>query len=150
MTSPGCTGPMCTFVGKESAAAPGRCTGTKGYISNFEIRDIIANKANVQQIQTAEGDEIVVYDGTEYVGWMSKQKYAERSSWVKGLNFGGTSDWAIDLDSDYDTGSGPGGTPGGDGSTTVIGGTTTVIGGVTTTLSGARGPITTVIGGTVS
>jgi chitinase len=107
MTSPGCTGPMCTYVGKDSAAAPGRCTGTRGYISNFEIRELMASK-NVQQLKTAEGDEIMVYDGTEYVGWMTKQKYDERSSWVKGLNFGGTSDWAIDLDSDYDIGSGPG------------------------------------------
>jgi chitinase len=145
MTTPGCTGPMCTFVGKESAAAPGRCTNTKGYISNYEIRDIIASKANVQQLKTEEGDELIVYDGTEYVGWMSKQKYQERS----GLNFGGTSDWAIDLDGDYDVGGGPGGLPGAGGSTTVIGGTTTVIGGTTTTISGPSGPITSVIGGTV-
>jgi chitinase len=108
MTTPGCTGPMCTYVGKESAAAPGRCTNTRGYISNFEIREIIANKVNVQQLKTAEGDELVIYDGTEYVGWMSKQKYQERTDWIKGLNFAGTSDWAIDLDGDYDVGGGPG------------------------------------------
>ncbi|KAF1936248.1 hypothetical protein EJ02DRAFT_326810, partial [Clathrospora elynae] len=49
MKSPGCTGPMCTYVGKESASARGRCTGTRGYISNFEIRELIATK-NVQQL----------------------------------------------------------------------------------------------------
>lgn len=114
MTAAGCTGPQCTFVGKESAAAPGRCTGTRGYISNFEIRELIATKSTVKQLKTAEGDDILVYDDTEWVGWMPKQKYDERSNWVKGLNFGGTTDWAIDLDADYDIGDGPGGN-GGDG-----------------------------------
>ena len=78
MTAAGCTGPQCTYVGKESAAAPGRCTDTRGYLSNFEIRDILSSKRNVQQLKTAEGDDIMVYDGTEWVGWMPKEKYAER------------------------------------------------------------------------
>ena len=28
MTTPGCVGPMCTYAGPESAAAPGKCTQT--------------------------------------------------------------------------------------------------------------------------
>lgn len=31
MTESGCTGPMCTFVGPDSAAALGECTQTAGY-----------------------------------------------------------------------------------------------------------------------
>ncbi|CAI6341432.1 unnamed protein product [Periconia digitata] len=109
MTTPGCAGPDCKFVGKDSAAAPGRCTGTKGYISKFEIRELISSGRSVQQLQTKEGDEVLVYDETEWVGWMSKQKHEERSQWVKGLNFGGSVDWAIDLDANFDVGNGPGG-----------------------------------------
>jgi chitinase len=101
MTTPGCTGPTCTFTGPESDAAPGRCTKTQGYISNFEIREIVATESGVQQLKSAEGDEIVVYDGTEWVGWMSKEKHAERTSWFRGLNMGGTVDWAIDLDEEH-------------------------------------------------
>ncbi|KAH7091198.1 glycoside hydrolase superfamily [Paraphoma chrysanthemicola] len=137
MTSPGCTGPMCTFTGPASGAAPGRCTGTQGYISNFEIREIIASK-NAQQIKTEEGDEIVVYDGTEWVGWMTPDKYAERSSWFRDLNMGGTSDWAIDLDADYDVGNGPGSGGGGGGGNSG-GSTISVIGGTTFTRDGTTG-----------
>jgi hypothetical protein len=150
MISPGCTGPMCTYAGPASGAAPGRCTGTQGYISNFEIREIISTKSGVQQFKTEEGDEIVVYDGTEWVGWMTPQKYDERSSWFRGLNMGGTSDWAIDLEEEHDVGSGPGSGGGGGGgnggATTVIGGSTTIIGGTRTVIGG----ISTTIGGTTS
>ena len=104
MTSAGCTGPQCTYVGKESAAVPGRCTDTRGYLSNFEIREIIASKRSVQQLKTVEGDDVIVYDGTEWVGWMPKEKYAERVNWFRNLNFGGTVEWAIDLDADYTVG----------------------------------------------
>lgn len=137
MTSPDCTGPMCTFTGPASGAAPGRCTGTQGYISNFEIRELIASK-NSQQIKTEEGDEIVAYDGTEWVGWMTPEKYAERSSWFRGLNMGGTSDWAIDLDADYDVGNGPGSGGGGGGGNSG-GNTISVIGGTTFTSDGTTG-----------
>lgn len=42
MTVANCTGPMCTFVGKESAAATkGVGTETAGYIANAEMQEII-------------------------------------------------------------------------------------------------------------
>jgi hypothetical protein len=82
------------FYCPESVAAPGACTGTRGYISNFEIQDILATKSNFRQLKTPEGDDIVVYDNTEWVAWTPKEKYDERSSWAKGLNLGGTTDWA--------------------------------------------------------
>ncbi|KFY45423.1 hypothetical protein V495_02990 [Pseudogymnoascus sp. VKM F-4514 (FW-929)] len=115
MTSPGCYGADCTYTGPESGATPGKCTNTSGYISNFEIRDIIASNSNVQQYSSDDGD-ILVYNDVQWVSWMSKQLYDDRVSWIKGLNFGGTSDWAIDLDADFgvddtasdgDSGSGP-------------------------------------------
>lgn len=107
MSQPGCHGPDCTYTGLESGAAPGRCTGTKGYISNFEIREIIGTRSDVQQYSDEDGD-ILVYNGVQWVSWMSRGLYDERVNWVQGLNFGGTSDWAIDLDADYDVGDGPG------------------------------------------
>jgi GH18 family chitinase len=37
MAQAGCTGPMCLYLGPVSAAAPGRCTETPGYITLAEI-----------------------------------------------------------------------------------------------------------------
>lgn len=39
---------------------------------------------------------------------MKKERYDSRVSWLRGLNFGGTSDWAVDLDADYSPSAGPG------------------------------------------
>jgi chitinase len=114
MTQPGCHGPDCTYTGPGSGAAPGRCTQTNGYISNFEIREILATKSDVQQYSDKHGD-VLVYDGVQWVSWMSRGLYDERANWIKGLNFGGTSDWAIDLDADYNVGDGPGGGDSGSG-----------------------------------
>ncbi|KAJ0426708.1 hypothetical protein BJY00DRAFT_1086 [Aspergillus carlsbadensis] len=113
MVKPGCWGPECKFTGPESGAAPGRCTGTQGYISNYEIREIIASNSNVEQYSDEDGD-ILVYDGTEWVSWLTRSSYNSRVDWIQGLNMGGTSDWAIDLDAAYDVGDGPG-SPGGPG-----------------------------------
>ena len=45
VAEPGCTGPRCRFVGigekHESAAKLGKCTKTAGYLSDYEIRQII-------------------------------------------------------------------------------------------------------------
>nr|QDJ94335.1 chitinase chiC2 [Cordyceps cicadae] len=100
MTTPGCWGSDCTYTGPESGAAKGRCTDTRGYISNYEIRDIIASGRKVEQHSTNDGD-IVVYDDVEWVSWMTEPRYQYQVRWVTRLNFGGVSDWAIDLDADY-------------------------------------------------
>lgn len=74
MTTPGCYGQDCTYVGKASGATPGRCTGTAGYISNFEIRDLIETFDNVQQYSSDEGG-ILVYNSVQWVSWMTKASY---------------------------------------------------------------------------
>jgi hypothetical protein len=104
----GCTGPQYRFVGVgenyTSAAAPGRCTDTRGYIGEWEIRDIIAryeggiemgddDTAGYRRWHDDETDsDILVYDDTEWVAWMDYETKLRR--WVKymGWNFGGTSD----------------------------------------------------------
>ncbi|KAL2118935.1 hypothetical protein VTJ04DRAFT_5894 [Mycothermus thermophilus] len=113
MAQQGCWGPNCRFTGPESGATPGRCTGTSGYLSNFEIREILATNPTAELYTSDDGD-ILIYNGDQWVSWLSKSSYKAREQWIKGLNFGGTSDWAIDLDVDYGTNLGsPGGSPGG-------------------------------------
>jgi chitinase len=44
---------------------------------------------------------MIVYNDREWVAWMNDPTKARRTDYYKGLNFGGTSDWAVDLDKDY-------------------------------------------------
>ncbi|KAF2275938.1 glycoside hydrolase [Westerdykella ornata] len=95
MTDPGCTGPMCTFVGPQSAATKGECTDTAGYIANAEIDKIIANGGRTYYDTNSQAD-ILIY-GSDWVAYMSDRTKATRIGFYKGLKFGGTSDWAVDL-----------------------------------------------------
>jgi hypothetical protein len=99
---------MCTFVGPESAATKGECTGTAGYISNAEIDKIIAGGGRAYYDTNSESD-ILVY-GSDWVAYMTDETKARRTSLYKGLNFGGTTDWAVDL-AKFVPGSGNGNDP---------------------------------------
>ena len=99
MTTKGCWGPHCTFTGPDSGATPGLCTQTAGYISDAEIYQIIANDLLAQQFTDGSTDtSILVYNDTQWVAYMSKDSKASRTKQYQSLNFGGTSDWAIDLE----------------------------------------------------
>lgn len=100
MADAGCRGPLCTFLGarNQSPAKKGRCTDTGGYISNFEINEIIAKKGAIKQWWDRETDsDFLVYEQTEFVGYMTDTTKNRRIGEYKAANFGGTSDWAIDL-----------------------------------------------------
>lgn len=96
MTTPGCTGPMCTFTGKASGATPGRCTGEASYLANAEIDEILSAGRGRLFRDNSESD-IVVYDNNQWVSYMTDKEKASRTEKWKGLNFGGISDWAVDL-----------------------------------------------------
>ncbi|KAJ6559463.1 glycoside hydrolase superfamily [Mycena vulgaris] len=98
MTTPGCTGPMCTYTGPASGAAPGPCTQTPGYIAHAEINEIIA-KGGVQTFHDHDSDsDIMVYNSVQWVAYMSNTTKASRTTLYKGMNMGGVSDWAVDLE----------------------------------------------------
>ena len=68
MTDPNCSGPMCGYVGPDSAAKPGMCTGTAGYISNAEINRIIRNGGNIQSWFDAKTmTDYLIYEGKSLV-----------------------------------------------------------------------------------
>ncbi|KAJ3488730.1 hypothetical protein NLG97_g6142 [Lecanicillium saksenae] len=99
MTTSGCTGPMCTYEGPKSQAAPGVCTGTAGYLGKGEIDQILANNAGART--TYDGDsqsDMLVYNDREWVSYMSDNTKSARKDYYKRSNFLGTSDWAISLD----------------------------------------------------
>jgi chitinase len=111
MTTEGCTGPMCTYTGGPSGAYPGPCTGTAGYISNAEIRAIADGTGSWQDSTGAvhhvnsyssyfdqdSQSDVVVYEGTQWVGYMNDDTKQDRTELYKSLNMAGVIDWAVDL-----------------------------------------------------
>ncbi|CAG8889263.1 unnamed protein product [Penicillium egyptiacum] len=95
-----CRGPLCTYLGEgnDSPAKPGRCTETGGYISNYEINEIIEDGGAIKSWYDEETDsDYLVYDSVEWVAYMTDKTKDRRRDQYKGLNCGGTTDWAIDL-----------------------------------------------------
>lgn len=101
MSKAGCDGPECTYLGSAgvSQATPGECTQTAGYISNAEINAIINNSSRVNKnfIDPTSHSNILVYDDTQWVGWMDDSVKSSRMATYKGLAMGGITDWATDL-----------------------------------------------------
>ncbi|KAH8803575.1 hypothetical protein F5884DRAFT_509641 [Xylogone sp. PMI_703] len=96
MTTPGCIGVTCLFDGPDSDALPGPCTQTPGYIADAEIQTLI-NEGGVQLRDEDSDSDIVIFANT-WVAYMSPTTKSNRISQYKGLNFAGTVDWAIDLE----------------------------------------------------
>ncbi|KAK4060789.1 CAZyme family GH18 [Trichoderma aggressivum f. europaeum] len=101
MAKAGCTGPNCTFTGANghSDASKGRCTNASGYLSNAEINEIISksSKSKKTWFDKDTASDYLVYDDVEWVAYMSDHtKEMRRDKW-KQLNFGGSVDWAVDL-----------------------------------------------------
>ncbi|KAJ3496240.1 hypothetical protein NLG97_g2808 [Lecanicillium saksenae] len=100
MAVPGCWGPMCEFTGtrEQSDAYPGRCTGTRGYISEAEMKEIQNwGQEKIELFHDADSNTDVMIRSDDYISYMSDiTKETRRKDWV-GLNFGGTVNWAIDL-----------------------------------------------------
>ncbi|KAJ5943590.1 hypothetical protein N7516_003758 [Penicillium verrucosum] len=95
-----CRGPLCTYLGErnDSPAKPGRCTETGGYISNYEINEIIKQGGAIKSWYDEETDsDYLVYNSVEWVAYMTDKTKDRRRDQYKGLNCGGTTDWAIDL-----------------------------------------------------
>lgn len=107
MTTPGCTTEQCTYTGPDSGAYPGRCTNTSGYISDYEIREIISRNPTAQKLfDKASYSNILVFNDTQWVAYMDEENKATRKALYPGLNFLGIADWAVDLQSENGGGSG--------------------------------------------
>ncbi|KFY73285.1 hypothetical protein V499_06627 [Pseudogymnoascus sp. VKM F-103] len=126
MAKAGCTGPQCLSTGPESGATPGPCTNTSGYISNYEINQIISSanspdlygSRNITLLKDHTGEsftrggynellngDILVYDDTQWVSYVADRTYAARLFYWGQYHTGGSVDWAIDLVFDYSQGS---------------------------------------------
>lgn len=93
---------MCTYTGPNSTAEPGVCSGTPGILANAEINGILGygSARAVTSYDSDSQSDILVYDSTQWVAYMSDATKEARRSMYKSLNFSGTSDWAVDLQID--------------------------------------------------
>ncbi|PNY28259.1 Uncharacterized protein TCAP_01845 [Tolypocladium capitatum] len=99
MTDRNCAGPMCTFAGPNSGAAPGQCTQTAGYISNYEIELIAQKRASLHHHDDPSDSDILIYDNN-WVAYMTEDTKSKRQATYHHLGMAGTTDWAIDLQAD--------------------------------------------------
>lgn len=100
MTTAGCWTEECTFTGPLSGALPGPCTGTAGYISDYEINSIASSNPTVEvYFDDNSYSNIVVYNETQWVAYMNDSNKATRKSLYADLTFLGSADWAVDLQS---------------------------------------------------
>lgn len=99
MAEKGCYTEMCLFTGSRlvSNAEPGVCTDTAGYISNAEIAELRAN--HLTHVKNDLMADTIVFKETEYVSYMTEETKSRRKILYNFYNMGGTSDWAIDLQS---------------------------------------------------
>ncbi|KAJ5667084.1 glycoside hydrolase [Penicillium longicatenatum] len=95
MSEEGCYTPSCTWTG---AGRAGECTNTAGYISNAEINEILQTNENSQAYSDGNVTDFIVYNDTQWVGYMTNDTKTKRATWYEGYNFGGTAEWAIDLE----------------------------------------------------
>ncbi|KAI0138872.1 hypothetical protein GGR57DRAFT_496245 [Xylariaceae sp. FL1272] len=100
MTDASCSGPQCTYTGPDSGAKHGKCTDTGGYISDGEIEQIIADGGAVRQWSDDTQSNYIIYDDDSWVAYMDRPNKQARIAKFQGLNFRGTTDWAIDLGTD--------------------------------------------------
>lgn len=104
MAEEGCWGPSCTFTGDRltSHATKGVCTDTAGYIADAEIAEIMGNKKRADRVavsfvDSSSNSDILVYDNTQWVSYMSASTKKSRATLYKAWGLAGTTDWATDL-----------------------------------------------------
>ncbi|KAJ5737097.1 uncharacterized protein N7483_002222 [Penicillium malachiteum] len=101
MTEAGCWTDMCTCTGPDSGVWPGPCTETAGYISNYELELVmVENPSAAQYWDNSSYTNVLVYNETQWAGYMNDTNKAVRTTLYESLNFLGISDWAVDLQSE--------------------------------------------------
>ncbi|OBT40321.1 hypothetical protein VE00_08471 [Pseudogymnoascus sp. WSF 3629] len=102
MAQAGCHTPECLYTGDRlnSDAAKGKCTATAGYISDAEIKEIMEEGSRVANhyVDPTSNSNILVYDDTQWVAYMDDDIRTQRHALYTGLNLGGTTNWATDLE----------------------------------------------------
>ncbi|CAI7654484.1 unnamed protein product [Penicillium discolor] len=103
MADADCDGSLCKFTGGRlnSNADKAECTDTAGYILNAEINQLLkhnSSRVNKHYIDTHSNSNIMVYDDTNWVAYMSPEIRTQRAKMYESLGMGGIVNWATDLE----------------------------------------------------
>ncbi|OJJ42141.1 hypothetical protein ASPZODRAFT_20739 [Penicilliopsis zonata CBS 506.65] len=113
LQDPGCTSPGCPFSG---GADPGVCTGTSGYLSYYEIEQILSSNPDINIVH--DNEAAVKYFAwsaghikantknrkmapSQWISYDDKDTFGQKKEWTDEIGIGGSLIWASDLD-DYD------------------------------------------------
>ncbi|KAL4733440.1 glycoside hydrolase superfamily [Aspergillus similis] len=98
MAESGCWTAMCTYTGPDSGAWPGPCTDTAGYIANYELELVLAENPTAESHWDEDSySNILVFNETQWAGYMNETNKAVRVALYEELGFLGSADWAVDL-----------------------------------------------------
>ncbi|KAH6636435.1 glycoside hydrolase superfamily [Chaetomium tenue] len=93
--------PMCRYVGGDGGAGPvaGLCTRAAGMVAQAELEDLkrVGFPGAVFWYDQASDSDMAQVMTDTWAAYMSEETKERRRARYKGLNFGGSADWAIDL-----------------------------------------------------
>lgn len=93
-----CSDPGCPF---SDAANPGVCTGTGGYLSYYEIKDIL-ERTGIEPVWDKEAAvKYFKFDDNQWVSYDDEDTFQQKIDWANEIGFSGALIWASDLD-DYE------------------------------------------------
>ncbi|KAH9999574.1 hypothetical protein F4779DRAFT_635983 [Xylariaceae sp. FL0662B] len=101
----GCDKPgSCRF---STGARPGPCTGTSGYLSYYEIQDLLAKGSNTLDrrsgVNVHHDEKAAVkyfsFDSDQWVSYDDSETFKQKTDWATNIGFGGSLIWASDLGS---------------------------------------------------
>jgi chitinase len=80
------------------------CTGTSGYLSYYEIQDILKKNKKRDLAVTWDKQAAVKYfswDNNQWISYDDAESFKQKKDWANDIGFSGSLIWASDLD-DYD------------------------------------------------
>nr|KAI0406599.1 hypothetical protein F4802DRAFT_556676 [Xylaria palmicola] len=99
LQDPSCNKPGCPFSG---GAKPGACTATSGFLSYYEIQDILKKKSGVKVNHDKEAAvKYFSWDNDQWISFDDADTFKQKVDWADSVGFSGSLIWASDLD-DYD------------------------------------------------
>ncbi|KAJ5742613.1 glycoside hydrolase [Penicillium nucicola] len=63
-----------------------------------KINRILLTNDSSEAYSDGNVTDFIVYNDTQWVGYMTNDTKTKRATWYEGYNFGGTAEWAVDLE----------------------------------------------------
>ena len=96
LSDPSCTTPgVCRF---STGGNPGPCTATSGYLSYYEIKDVLAkNPGIVVRHDVAATVKYFSWGSNQWIAYDDADTFKQKVDWANSVGFSGSLIWASDL-----------------------------------------------------